>query len=93
MSKPRQFVLHRNDDQLPPDIIVEVKEAKFGQDQNDPKISVIIPTLDGHRNGLFPLLLEQLSEQTFQDFETIVIKGDPLQGRAINTAVDISKGK
>jgi GT2 family glycosyltransferase len=93
MSKPRKFVLHRNDEQIPPDRTVEVKEIAFRHLQNHPKISVIIPTLDGHRDGLFPALLEQLSEQTFQDFETIVIKGDPWQGRAINTAVDISRGK
>jgi GT2 family glycosyltransferase len=93
MSKPRQFVLHRNNDQIPPDRTIEVKQTNFGRLQNYPKISVIIPTLDSYRNGLFPALLEQLSEQTFQDFETILIRGDPRQGRAINTAVDISRGK
>jgi GT2 family glycosyltransferase len=93
MSKPRQFVLHRNDDQIPPDRTIEVKETELGQLQGHPKISVIIPTLDGYRNGLFPALLDQLSEQTFQDFETIVIKGDHWQGRAINTAVDLARGK
>ena len=54
---------------------------------------MIIPTADGYRNGLFPALLKQLPEQTFQDFETIIIKGDPRQGRAINTGADIARGQ
>jgi glycosyltransferase involved in cell wall biosynthesis len=36
--------------------------------------------------------LNQLSQQTVKDFETIVIKGDKRQGRAINTGVDFARG-
>lgn len=61
--------------------------------QDYPVLSVIIPTVDGFREGYFPRLLEQLKEQTFQEFETIIIKGDPSQGRAINTGADLARGR
>jgi len=68
-------------------------ETESNRIEGYPKVSVIIPTSDGYRNGLFPTLLKQLSEQTFQDFETIIIKGDSRQGRAINTGADMARGK
>lgn len=63
------------------------------ENKNYPLATVIIPTLDGYRNGYFPKLLEQIKKQKFQDFETIIVKGDPRQGRAINTAVSMARGK
>ena len=44
------------------------------------KLSVIIPTSDGYRNGYFPRLLDQIELQTFREYELIVIKGDNRQG-------------
>jgi len=58
-----------------------------------PILSVIIPTLDAFRDGYFPTLIEQLKDQTFQNFETIIVKGDPRQGRAINTGADLARGR
>lgn len=55
-------------------------------------VSVIIPSFDGYRNGNVPKLLESLKEQSFRDFEVIVMKGDKRQGRAINNGVRKSKG-
>ena len=55
-------------------------------------VSVIIPSFDGYRKGYLPKLLHSLSEQSFQDFEVIVMKGDNRQGRAINNGVRKSKG-
>jgi hypothetical protein len=49
-------------------------------------LSVIIPTLDANRSGYFLKLLTQISYQDFQQFEIIVVRGDPRQGRAINIA-------
>jgi hypothetical protein len=56
-------------------------------------LSVIIPTLDANRSGYFLKLLTQISYQDFQQFEIIVVRGDPRQGRAINIAASFAKGK
>ena len=93
MDKGRKFVLHRNDAGVPSDRKIEVIETESSKLRGYPEISVIIPTADGYRNGLFPALLKQLSEQTFQDFEIIIIEGDSRQGRAINTGADIARGQ
>lgn len=57
-----------------------------------PLLSIIIPTRDADRNGYFPVLLGQLQDQTFQHYELIVVKGDPRQGRAINTGAALARG-
>lgn len=58
-----------------------------------PLVSIIIPTADATRDGLLPSLLEQLKQQTFRDFEIIVIIGDTRQGRAINCGTQVAEGK
>ena len=58
-----------------------------------PLVSIIIPTADATRDGLLPSLLKQLEEQTFRDFEIIVIIGDTRQGRAINCGAQVAEGK
>jgi len=58
-----------------------------------PLVSIIIPTTDATRDGLLPSLLKQLEEQTFRDFEIIVIIGDTRQGRAINCGAQLAEGK
>lgn len=60
--------------------------------QINPLVSVVIPSFDGYRNGYLPKLIENLKEQSFQDFEVIVMKGDNRQGRAINNGVRKSRG-
>lgn len=93
MNNNRKFVLHRNDTGIPPGRKIEVMETKSNQLEGYPKVSVIIPTSDGYRNGLFPALLKQLFEQSFQNFEIIIIKGDSRQGRAINTGANMARGQ
>ncbi|MGC9364714.1 MAG: glycosyltransferase [Fidelibacterota bacterium] len=61
--------------------------------EQKPLISIIIPTADATRDGLLPSLLKQLKEQTFRDFEIIVIIGDTRQGRAINCGAQLAEGK
>jgi glycosyltransferase involved in cell wall biosynthesis len=56
-------------------------------------VSVIIPTLDAHRNGYFPKLLGQLERQDFRGFEVIVIRADSRQGRAINIGASLAQGR
>lgn len=57
------------------------------------RVSVIIPSWDGHREGGVPRLLESLETQTYQDFETILVTGVSPQGRAINQGVERSAGE
>jgi GT2 family glycosyltransferase len=56
-------------------------------------LSVVIPTSDAFRGGYFFELLSQIKRQDASDFELIVVRGDPRQGRAINIGVALSKGK
>jgi glycosyltransferase involved in cell wall biosynthesis len=56
-------------------------------------LSIIIPTLDAHRDGYFQKLLTQIDHQDFTEYQILVVKGDPRQGRAINIAAALSKGK
>jgi len=92
MQPERKFVLHRNDQGIPVDRIIKVIESKSAEFKSCPETSVIIPTCDGYRDGYFPSLLAQLDEQTYQNFEIIIITGDSRQGRAINSGVDIARG-
>jgi glycosyltransferase involved in cell wall biosynthesis len=62
-------------------------------DNTSVKLSVIIPTIDANRGGYFIKLLAQISNQDFKDYEIIVVRNDSRQGRAINTAVVLSRGK
>lgn len=57
-----------------------------------PRVSVIIPSWDGHRDGCVPRLLDSVRRQTFRDFETIVVKGVSPQGRAINEGAAQARG-
>jgi glycosyltransferase involved in cell wall biosynthesis len=93
MGSERNFVVHRNDLGVPSDRKIEVIETGSKKTDGYPKVSIIIPTADAYRNGFFPTLLEQLSDQTFQDFEVIIIKGDSRQGRAINEGAGLSRGQ
>ena len=58
-----------------------------------PRLSVVIPTSDGERGGYFQQLLRQISNQSFQEFELIVVRGDPRQGRAINVGAALARGE
>lgn len=58
-----------------------------------PRVSVIIPSWDGHRGGCVPRLLESIERQTFRDYEVHLVKGVAPQGRAINKGVAESRGE
>ena len=93
MQPERKFVLHRNDQGIPVDRIIKVIESKSAEFKSCPETSVIIPTCDGYRDGYFPKLLAQINQQDFEGFQILVVKGDQRQGRAINIAAAMSKGK
>jgi len=90
MSLPRtKFVKYKA-----PDNNSEVTiYPKYNDPAKQPETTIIIPTADGYRDGYLPKLLQQIRMQQYQHFEIIVVKGDPRPGRAINTAVSLSKGQ
>jgi glycosyltransferase involved in cell wall biosynthesis len=55
--------------------------------KDGPSVSVIIPSLDGYREGNIPKLLEDLNKQTFQDFEVIIVQGVSPTSRSHNVGV------
>lgn len=57
------------------------------------RVTIVIPTADAHRGGYFQQLLRQLGRQTVDACEVIVVRGDPRQGRAINTAAALARGR
>ena len=58
-----------------------------------PKVSIVIPSLDGYRSGNVPRLISQLKNQTFSDSEIIVIKGVRPNGKARNVGAKKAKGE
>jgi hypothetical protein len=56
------------------------------------RLSVVIPTLDGNRNGNLSRLLVQIERQDFKAHEVLVVRGDPRQGRAINIGAALAQG-
>lgn len=58
-----------------------------------PEVSVIIPSLDGYRDGNVPRLIRQIKDQTFKDTEIIVIKGVRPNGKARNDGAKKAKGQ
>jgi len=62
------------------------------RDKTAPRVSIVIPSLDGHRDGCVPRLLESIEAQTFQDFEVQLVKGVAPQGKAINEGAARAQG-
>ncbi|MBD3184294.1 glycosyltransferase, partial [Candidatus Poribacteria bacterium] len=65
---------------------------KKNQDNKIPSVSVIIPSLDGSRDGNVPKLLDDLSKQTIQPLDIHVVKGVKPNGLARNVGVKEAKG-
>jgi len=82
----RPFVVHCLDE-VSPALAWHVPAPASG------RLSVLIPTVDADRSGYFTRLLEDIATQDYSDYELIVIKGDPRQGRAINIGVALAKGE
>lgn len=84
---PRPFVRHRNPAPSPG----RVWHDPVGE--GEPLVTVVIPTSDADRGGYFGQLLEQMGRQTLRQYELIVVLGDPRQGRAINIAAALARGR
>jgi GT2 family glycosyltransferase len=61
-------------------------------DWKNPRVTIVIPSLDGDRGGKLKDLLNSLRFQTFKSFEVRLMLLDPRQGRAINRAVHSARG-
>ena len=83
----RSFVKHTHSNSSPGKI------WHYRPDQASILLSVVIPTIDADRGGYFLKLLSQIGCQSLKDYEVIVVRGDPRQGRAINTAAALALGK
>lgn len=57
------------------------------------RVSVIIPSWDGSRNGCVPRLLESIGRQSFQDYDVHLVKGIAPQGKAINRGAEVARGE
>lgn len=58
-----------------------------------PIVSIIIPTVDKTRGGYLPDLLKQIEQQTFKEWEVLLVIKDTRQGRAINCGVELASGR
>jgi hypothetical protein len=84
---PRSFVRYKHPEPSPGSVWWENAVA------GDVRVTIAIPTSDAYRQGYFAQLLEQLSRQAMSEYELIVVRGDPRQGRAINIAASLARGK
>lgn len=69
----------------------QIKECYAFSDK--PRVSVIIPSLDGWRGGNVAKLIEDFSRQTYKDFEINIIKNTSPQGKAINLGAKKARGE
>jgi hypothetical protein len=87
VERRRAFVRHLREGPVP-----RIRRIVGRDTAVPPRLTVIIPTADGDRGGYLPALLAQLTAQTLQRFEVLVVEGDRRQGRAINTAAAVARG-
>jgi len=57
-----------------------------------PRLSVVIPSWDGHRGGCVPRLLASIEQQDFRDYEVHLVRGVSPQGKAINQGARAARG-
>ena len=63
------------------------------QQSGSPRVSVIIPSLDGDRGGRVARLIESIERQSYRDFELVLITRVSPQGRAINQGAARARGQ
>ena len=62
-------------------------------DNEEPEVSVVIPSFDGKRDGNVDLLLADLKSQTFKSIEIILSIGESPNGHARNVGCEIARGR
>jgi len=60
---------------------------------SDPQLSVVVPSLDGKREGNVDQLIQQLQHQTWKSLEIILSIGESPNGHARNVGVEIAQGE
>ncbi len=65
---------------------------KAAPEERVPRVSVVIPSLDGYRDGFVPRLLESIERQTFRDYELHIVQGVVPQGKALNQGAAQARG-
>jgi GT2 family glycosyltransferase len=58
-----------------------------------PRLSVIIPSWDGCRDGCVPRLIASVEAQTYTDYEIHIVEGVSPQGKAINQGAAATTGE
>ncbi len=58
-----------------------------------PLVSVIIPSLDGYREGNVPRLVQAIRDLSFKNLELLIVKGIRPNGRARDEGVKAARGK
>lgn len=93
---------HRHDGLLTVRVVIlepiRVKDKVMAATPGDsntrpPRLSLIVPSRDGYRDGAVPRLMESIERQSFRDYETILIKEIAPQGKAINRGADQARGE
>ena len=74
-------------------ILYNLMPVQTIRQKNNPLVSVIIPSLDGYRGGNVPKLIQALNNQTFQDFEVLVVVKEKPCARAHNVGVQSAQGE
>ncbi|MFP4029192.1 MAG: glycosyltransferase [Candidatus Brocadiia bacterium] len=69
-----------------------VRRYTFENTSDSPHVSVVIPSLDGWRDGNVPELIGQIREQTLDDVEVLLVIGVRPNGRARNVGVREARG-
>ncbi|MBI4713199.1 MAG: glycosyltransferase [Planctomycetes bacterium] len=69
-----------------------VNPVNIAVQKDNPLVSVIIPSLDGYRNGNVPKLMDDIKGQTVQDIEVLIVKGVTPNGHARNVGVKEARG-
>jgi GT2 family glycosyltransferase len=72
---------------------VRIRRYRADGAGGEPQVTVVIPTLAGDRNGRLERVESFLATQRFRDFEVVEVIGDDRQGRAINRAVRLGRGR
>jgi len=60
---------------------------------DSPRISYVVPSLDGDRGGAVARLRASIAKQTEQDAEVILVVGLAPQGRAVNVGASAARGR
>ncbi len=62
------------------------------REHTNPKVSLIIPSYDGYRNGNVPKMIQKILDSGFESLEILIVKAVSPNGRARDEGVKAAKG-